>query len=123
MRSCSSFAIACMSSRAVGTACANSLTSLRTSSIRAAGMKGDTNSQRRIRGRGSWNRGNLPDSFRAREEFGMDREGQRVETLHERRGGSVKKFVANAEDTARARGGGPLPAPIHNDFIQRDPVT
>ena len=53
----------------------------------------------------------------------MNREGQRLQTLQQRRRGSVKEFVANAEHAARKRRRGLLPAAVRYDFLQRDSIS
>src|SRR6266567_823016 len=76
-----------------------------------------------ILSRRSGNRSNLPDSFGAREAFGIDCAGQRLQAVKQSRRGSVEKFVPNAENASSKRCGRPLPTAFRNNLFQRHAVA
>ena len=58
-----------------------------------------------------------PDSFRAWEQLGMDREGQCMQALKQGRRRSVKKLVPDAENPPRKCRGSLLPTSFRNDLL------
>jgi hypothetical protein len=53
----------------------------------------------------------------------MDGGRQRTQTLHQRGRWSIQKFVSNAENAILFHGLHLFPAPVTNDFFQRNPVA
>ena len=53
----------------------------------------------------------------------MNGRGERPQTEHESRRGSVQEFISNAVNPVLFRGLHRFPAPIANDFLQRNPVA
>src|SRR2546423_2949181 len=116
---------------------ANSVTSFRTSSIRAATAMTEILPQKtKLSAKGSilarrdlacnvstWDRGDTPDSFGARKHFGMNGPRQSIKPVEQGRCRSIQKLIANAVHPPACRSGSVLPTTNCDYLFQRNAIS
>src|SRR5205814_2075900 len=126
-----------MSSAALRLRSANSATSFRTSSIRAATAmteilpqktqsfaEGSILSRRDVASNVSTReRGNLPDSFGVRKRFWMNGPRQSIKPVEQARCRSIQKLIANAVHPPACRSGSVLPTTNCDYLFQRNAIS